>query len=111
MNIESNCIVIVVVFVLILVMSLPPQRVCRSVPSHAAFAWERIGSELEFNFSQITTSTFNIATCEGKLHALIQRKCVEVGERATVEALLDACHRISPAIVDAVLKELNVHCP
>ena len=71
--------------------------------------WERIGSELDFNFSQITASTFNIATCEGKLHAIIQQKCVEVGEPATVEALLDACHRISSAIVNVVLQELNIN--
>ena len=89
-------------------MSLPPKDVYQSVLRQAAFEWQRIGSGLGFTASQIKTETFNIPTCEGKLHAMIEKKSSEVGKRATVEALLDACQHISPAVVYAILQELNV---
>ena len=78
-------------------MSLPPREVY-CIRQH-------MGSELGFTSSQITAATFNIATFEGKLHELIQKKSSEIGEDATIEALLDACHRISPALINDVLKE------
>ena len=70
-------------------MSLPPEEVYQSVLRQAALEWQHIGSRLGFTFSQIKTETFNIPTCEGKLHAMIEQKCIEVGKCATVEALLD----------------------
>ena len=89
-------------------VSLPPEEVYQSVLRQAAFEWQRIGSKLGFTSSQIKTETFNIPTCEGKLHAMIEKKSNEVGKCSTVEALLDACQHISPAVVDAILQELNI---
>ena len=90
------------------VMSLPPEKIIRSVVKRCASEWYRLGIELGFNDSDIQAMTFNIPTSAGKLQVIVERKSMEHGKRTVAEALLDVCEQILPLATVAVMEDLGI---
>lgn len=56
----------------------PPEKIIDSVVRRCGAEWYRLGIRLGFiNDSQVTSITHHIPTPEGKLEAIIQRKCMK----------------------------------
>jgi hypothetical protein len=92
------------------VMSLPHQRVIRSVVEQCRSEWYRLGIELGYEHGQIQDMTCDIPTSKGKLQAIIEEKSRNYGKKKTTQALLDACDQIMPLAVVAVMKDLEIQC-
>ena len=93
---------------LCVVMSLPHERVIRSVVEECAPDWYRLGIELGFKDSHIRSMTSDILTPQSKLQAIIERKSMEHGKENTVKALLDVCDKIMPLTTIDVMKNLGI---
>ena len=89
-------------------MSLPHERVIRSVVEECAPDWYRLGIELGFKDSNIRAMTSDIPTPQSKLQAIIESKSMEHGKENTVKALLDVCDKIMPLTTIAVMKNLGI---
>ena len=89
-------------------MSLPHERVIRSVVEECAPDWYRLGIELGFKHPHIQAMTFDIPTPQSKLQAIIETKSMKHGKRNTVTALLDVCDKIMPLTTIAVMKNLEI---
>ena len=97
-----------IVIVSCVVMSLPWQKVIKSVVEQCGSEWYRLGIGLGYNDGQIQSMTFNIPTPEGKLRVIIERKSKKHGKRKAIEALLDACDQTIPLAVVAVMEDLGI---
>ena len=99
-----------VLIVLCVVMSLPQEKIIRSVvkAGECTSEWYRLGRELDYSEGQLREMTRSIPTLQGKLKAIIDTESNEHGERNAVEALLDACDKIMPLATVAVLEDLGI---
>ena len=93
---------------LCVVMSLPHERVIRSVVEECAPDWYRLGIELGFKDSNIRSMTSDILTPQSKLQAIIEKKSMEHGKENSVKALLDVCDKIMPLTTIAVMTNLGI---
>lgn len=84
--------------------------VISSVVQNCAAEWYRLGRRLGYNGSQLKSMTFDISTPEGKLEAIIERKCMKEGtdDGKVVEALLDACDQLIPLAIVSVMEDLRI---
>ena len=89
-------------------MSLPHERVIRSVVEECAPDWYRLGIQLGFKDSYIRAMTYDILTPQSKLQAIIERKSMEHGKENTVKALLDVCDKIMPLTTIDIMKNLGI---
>ena len=89
-------------------MSLPHERVIRSVVDECSPDWYRLGIELGFKDSHIRSMTFDIPSPQSKLQAIIERQSMKLGKENTVKALLDVCDKIMPLTTIAVMKNLGI---
>jgi hypothetical protein len=55
----------------------PPEKIIDSVVKRCGAEWYRLGIWLGYNDSQVTSRIHHIPTPEGKLEAIIQRKCMK----------------------------------
>ena len=90
------------------VMSLPRERVIQSVIEECASKWHQLGIELGYKDCLIRAITFDIPTPVGKLQAIIKRKSVKVGEKNTVEVLLDVCDQLLPLATVTAMEKLGI---